>query len=120
MSRGRTTLPVCALSVERLVIRYSVVFAFGGTGTMTGIKMGCMILLGSLRIMAYLHCRRWTRIWIPNLMATLYYTETVHIAQTQTQITIPYFCVGQESESESVPESISGNVNEPLDLSWDT
>ena len=53
-------------------------------------------------------------------MATLYYTETVHIAQTQTQITIPYFCVGQESESESVPESISGNVNEPLDLIWDT
>ena len=27
----------------------------------------------------------------------------------------PYFCVGQESESESesVPESVSGNVNEP-------
>ena len=25
----------------------------------------------------------------------------------------PYFCIEQESESESVPESISGNVNEP-------
>ena len=36
--------------------------------------------------------------------------RTFHIAQTWTQIPSPYFCVGQESESESVPESISGNV----------
>ena len=46
-------------------------------------------------------------------MATLYYAEYVHIAQTRTQITFPYFCVGQESESESIPESASDNVNEP-------
>ena len=45
-------------------------------------------------------------------MATLYYAEHVHI--TQTQIPTPYFCVGQESEYESVPESITGNANEPL------
>ena len=42
----------------------------------------------------------------------LYYAEHVHIAQTQTGIPTPYFFVGQESESESV----SGNVNEPLEL----
>ena len=45
-------------------------------------------------------------------MATLYYVEHVHI--TQTQIPTHYFCIGQESEYESVPESITGNVNEPL------
>ena len=45
-------------------------------------------------------------------MATLYYAEHVHI--TQTRIPTPYFCMGQESESEFVPESISGIVNEPL------
>ena len=37
------------------------------------------------------------------LMATLYYVENIHIAQTQTQIPTPYFCIGQGSESESVP-----------------
>ena len=67
--------------------------------------------------MAHLHLRRRTqvrtRIWIPNLIATLYYAEHVHIAQTQTYIPTRYFCVGQESNSESVPESISGNVNDP-------
>ena len=51
-----------------------------------------------------------TRIRIPNPMATLYYGKHVHITQTQTRIPIPYFCTGQESESESV----SSNVNEPL------
>ena len=55
-----------------------------------------------------------TQIQIPNPMATLYYKEHVHIAQTQTQIPIPYFCREQESECESVPESIFGNINEPL------
>ena len=40
-------------------------------------------------------------------MATLYCTEHVHIAQTQ----IPIPCTGQESG----PESVSGNVNEPLE-----
>ena len=59
------------------------------------------------------HIRVWTRIRIKSLMATLYYAEHVHIAQTWTQIPTPYFCVGQVSESESVPESVSGNVNEP-------
>ena len=64
--------------------------------------------------MAYLHCR--TRIWIPtqiqipNQMATLYYAEHVPIVQTQTRIPTAY-CMGQESESESASESISGNVN---------
>ena len=42
--------------------------------------------------LAYLHCRTWSqiRIWIrtPNPMATLYCTETVQIAETQTQILI--------------------------------
>ena len=42
------------------------------------------------------------RIQIPNLMATLYHAETVHIAWTQTRIPTPYFFLGQESESESV------------------
>ena len=51
---------------------------------------------------------------IPNPMATLYQAEHVHFAQTWTQIAIPYFCTGQESESESVPESVYGNINEPL------
>ena len=36
--------------------------------------------------------------------------RTFHIAQTRTQIPTLYFCIGQESESESVPVSESGNV----------
>ena len=36
--------------------------------------------------------------------------RTFHIAQARTPIPTPYFCIGQESESECV----SGNVNEPL------
>ena len=67
--------------------------------------------------MAYSHWQRQTQvrtqIQIPNPMATLYYTEHVHIAQTWTWIPTPYFCIERECESESVPESISGNVNEP-------
>ena len=63
--------------------------------------------------MAHLHWWErilvWTRIQIPNSMATLYYAEHVYIAQTQTWIPTPYFCKRQESESESV----FGNVNEP-------
>ena len=55
--------------------------------------------------MAYLHCRRRTRlqtlIRIPNPMATLYCAEHVPIAETRTWIPTLYFCVGQESESES-------------------
>ena len=61
--------------------------------------------------MVHLHWRR--RIWIANLMATLYCAEHVHIALTRTQISTLYFCIGQESESESVPESVSCNVNDP-------
>ena len=38
--------------------------------------------------------------------------RTFHIVQTWTQIPTSYYCVGQESESESVLESVSGNVNE--------
>ena len=41
-------------------------------------------------------------------MATLYYVENVHFAQARTRIPSPYFCVGQESESES------GNITKPL------
>ena len=53
-------------------------------------------------------------------MVTLYYAEHVHIAQTWTRIPTPYFCLGQESESESMSESVSGNVNESLhDISTD-
>ena len=48
-------------------------------------------------------------------MATLYYAEHVHIAQTQTQIHTPYFYIGQESESKPVSVSESGNVFRPLD-----
>ena len=73
----------------------------------------------TLSLMVHIHCRRQTRkqtrIWIPSPMATLYYTEHVHIAQTQ--IPTPYFCAVQESESKPVHEFISGNVNETLDLS---
>ena len=65
-----------------------------------------------LWLMGHLHCRRRTR--IPNLMATLYYGEHVHIAQTQTQIPTLCVCIGQESESVSISESVSGNINEPL------
>ena len=39
-------------------------------------------------------------------MATLYYAEHVHIPQTQ--IPTSYFCIGQESEYESLHESVSG------------
>ena len=42
------------------------------------------------------------------LMATLYCAE--HFTLHKLRI---YFCKGQESKSESVPESVSGNVNEP-------
>ena len=70
----------------------------------------------TLSLLVHIHCRRrtrkQTRIWIPNAIATLCYTEHVHIAQTQTQIPTPYFCAVQESESKSVPVSIYGNVNE--------
>ena len=40
--------------------------------------------------------------------------RTFNIVQTRTQIPTPYFCTGQESESKSVPESVSDNVNEPF------
>ena len=64
--------------------------------------------------MVHLHWQRqarlWSRIQIPNPMATLCYVEHVHIAQTQ--IPTLYFYSGQEYESESKPESISGNINE--------
>ena len=49
-------------------------------------------------------------------MATLYSTEHIHIAQTWAQIPTPCFYAGQESESQSILGSVSGNVNEPLHL----
>ena len=55
-----------------------------------------------------------TGIQNPNPMATLYCAEHVHIAQTRNRIPTPYSCVGHESESEFIPESVSGSVNEPL------
>ena len=66
--------------------------------------------------MAYLYCRTQirilTQIRIPNQMATLYYAEhfTLHGLGLRSLLSI---CVGVESESESVPESVSGHVNEP-------
>ena len=45
-------------------------------------------------------------------MAALHYAEHVHIAQTRTQVPTPYFCTEQESETESV----SGNVNGPVNV----
>ena len=52
----------------------------------------------SMTAVTHLHCRRQTRVgtrtWIRNPMATLYYAEHVHIAQTQTWIPTPYYCVG--------------------------
>ena len=72
------------------------------------------------RIPSRLHWRRrppvqtWIR--IPSLMATLNYAKHVYIAHTQTRISTPYFCTGQEWKSESV--FVSGNVNEPLRSAW--
>ena len=43
----------------------------------------------------------------PNGYIVLY--RTFHKAWTWTRIPAPYFCIGQESESKSVPDSISGN-----------
>ena len=49
----------------------------------------------SLAVLTHLQCQRWIRmqtcIQIPNLMATLYYAQHIHIAQTLTQIPTPYF-----------------------------
>ena len=39
-----------------------------------------------------------------------YCTETASVAQTQTWIPTPYFCIGQESES------VPGNVKVPLEV----
>ena len=68
-------------------------------------------------LMAQLHCptriRIWTRSWNPNPMATLYYTQNVHIAWTQTRIPTPYLGIVQEWESESVPVSVSGYAFKP-------
>ena len=66
-----------------------------------------------MSVMAYLHCQKHTQIRIPNPVPALYYAEHVHIVETQIRIPVPYFCTGQESQSESVPDSVSGNVNEP-------
>ena len=59
-----------------------------------------------------------TRTRIPNLMATLYYAERVHIAQTQARIPTPFFCIRQESESEYISVSVfkPNNVIKPSTL----
>ena len=50
--------------------------------------------------------------WDSKLDGYIVLCRTFHIAQIQNRIPTPYFfCIGQESES--VPESVSGNVNEP-------
>ena len=70
-------------------------------------------------IMAYLHCQIWTRIQTPNPMATLHYVEffTLYAIGFTFQSQLP--TKGMESESVSIPESVSGNVNEPLPDSLD-
>ena len=47
-------------------------------------------------------------------MATLYYVEHAHIAQTRTRIPTHYFCIGQESDSESAPETGSLHPQVPV------
>ena len=42
--------------------------------------------------------------------------RTFHIAHTRTRIPFHYFCIGQESKSEWIPESVTSNVNEPLNF----
>ena len=66
--------------------------------------------------MAYLHCRIRTRIQTPNPMATLHYAEvfTLHGVRFRFQSQLP--TKGTGLESESVTESVSGNVNEPKQL----
>ena len=67
--------------------------------------------------MAQLYCWTYIRVrnqtWISNRMATLYYAEHVHIAQTRTRIPTAYLCIGQKSQSESLPVSEPGNVFKP-------
>ena len=48
---------------------------------------------------------------IPNPLPALYYSEHIHIAQTWTSISTPYFCIVQESESVTISES--GNAIKP-------
>ena len=62
--------------------------------------------------------RLWVQIQIPNPMATLYCPERVHVAQTRTRTPSDYFCKGEESESESVPESNSGGLEHHCKNSW--
>ena len=73
--------------------------------------------------MAHLHRRKRSRVqtWIqiPNPMATLYYPEHFTLHRLKSLVPTPYFCIVQESESESMPESVSGNVNEALDVRAD-
>ena len=66
--------------------------------------------------MAHLHCRKRTLVQTQDsdLKPDGYYAEHVRIAQTRTLIPTPHFYLGQESEYESVPESVSGNANGTL------
>ena len=67
-------------------------------------------------LMAHLHCRKRTLVQTQDsdLKPDGYYAEHVRIVQTRTLIPTPHFYLGQESEYESVPESVSGNANGTL------
>ena len=73
-----------------------------------------------VKLMAYLHCRTriqiLTRIQIPNLTATLYYVQHIHIEQTWIHpnsfwgwISVPR--LGYESVSSNVNKNNSGGSN---------
>ena len=75
-----------------------------------------IFLAYGLGVMAHLHCRTWIRIptrsRIPNQMATLCYAEhfTFHGLRLGSLLSI--------SQSKSIPESVSGIVNEPLEVQY--
>ena len=114
------SIKACILSVfnsfnlkwSMKLVSFSVCFTFWSDADAhycIWISLNAILCHNRHNVMAHLHCRRRirvpTRIRIPNLMATLYYSEHVHIAQTRTQIPTPYFCVRYESKS--IPESVA-------------
>ena len=79
-------------------------------------------MIGAIRCLYFGSFTLCIRTWLPtliqirNLMATLHCAEHVHIVQTGTRIPILYFCIGQESKSVSISESVSSNVIEPFNI----
>ena len=74
----------------------------------------CDILVQILH-MAHLHCR--TRIRIPTWDSVSKPNGYIVLCRTfhnRTGILASYLCVGQESESKSVSETVSSNANEPV------